>query len=34
MGLFEKLKQGLLKTKQLLQTEVRDVCRSEGRGGG
>ena len=28
MGLFEKLKQGLLKTKQLLQTDVRDLFKS------
>ena len=27
MGLFEKLKQGLQKTKQLLQTDVRDLFR-------
>jgi fused signal recognition particle receptor len=28
MGFFEKLKQGLLRTKQLLQTDVRDIFRS------
>jgi fused signal recognition particle receptor len=28
MGLFEKLKQGLLKTKQLLQTDIRDLFKS------
>lgn len=28
MGFFEKLKQGLLRTKQLLQTDVRDLFKS------
>ena len=28
MGFFDKLKQGLQKTKQLLQTDVRDLFRS------
>ena len=28
MGFFEKLKQGLQRTKQLLQTDVRDLFRS------
>lgn len=28
MGLFDKLKQGLQKTKQILQTDVRDLFRS------
>ncbi len=28
MGLFDKLKQGLLKTKQILQTDVRDLFKS------
>ena len=28
MGLFDKLKQGLQKTKQLLQTDVRDLFRA------
>ena len=27
MGLFDKLKQGLQKTKQLLQTDIRDVFK-------
>jgi fused signal recognition particle receptor len=31
MGLFEKLKQGLKKTHQLLFTDVRDLFKSEGR---
>ena len=31
MGLFDKIKQGLKKTSQLLQTDVRDLFRSEGR---
>jgi fused signal recognition particle receptor len=31
MGLFEKLKQGLQKTAQLLRTDVRDLFKSEGR---
>ena len=31
MGLFEKLKQGLKKTSQLLKTDVRDLFKSEGR---
>jgi len=30
MGLFEKLKQGLTKTKQFLRTDIRDLFRSEG----
>lgn len=28
MGLFDRLKQGLLKTKQLLQTDIRDLFRA------
>jgi fused signal recognition particle receptor len=31
MGLFDKLKQGLTKTKQLLKTDVRDLFKSQGR---
>jgi fused signal recognition particle receptor len=31
MGLFARLKQGLQKTAQLLQTDVRDLFKSEGR---
>lgn len=31
MGLFDKLKQGLKKTTQLLNTDVRDLFKSEGR---
>jgi fused signal recognition particle receptor len=31
MGLFDKIKQGLQKTKQLLNTDVRDLFKSEGR---
>ena len=31
MGLFEKLKQGLKKTSQLLKTDIRDLFKSEGR---
>ena len=31
MGLFDKLKQGLKKTSQLLNTDVRDLFKSEGR---
>jgi fused signal recognition particle receptor len=31
MGLFEKLKQGLKKTTQLLKTDVRDLFKSQGR---
>jgi len=31
MGLFDKLKQGLKKTTQLLNTDIRDLFRSEGR---
>jgi len=31
MGLFDKLKQGLQKTTQLLNTDIRDLFRSEGR---
>jgi fused signal recognition particle receptor len=31
MGLFDKLKQGLAKTGRLLQTDVRDLFKSEGR---
>jgi fused signal recognition particle receptor len=31
MGILDKIKQGLLKTKQLLNTDVRDLFRSEGR---
>ena len=31
MGLFEKLKQGLKKTAQLLKTDIRDLFKSEGQ---
>jgi fused signal recognition particle receptor len=31
MGLFEKLKQGLTKTTQLLKTDVRDLFKAQGR---
>ena len=31
MGLFDKFKQGLAKTSQLLKTDVRDLFKSEGR---
>ncbi len=31
MGLFDKLKQGLRKTTQLLNTDIRDLFKSEGR---
>ncbi len=31
MGLFDKLKQGLKKTGQLLKTDVRDLFKAEGR---
>lgn len=31
MGLFEKFKQGLQKTAQLLNTDIRDLFKSEGR---
>jgi len=31
MGLFEKFKQGLNKTKQLLKTDIRDLFKREGR---
>jgi fused signal recognition particle receptor len=31
MGLFDKFKQGLAKTKQLLNTDIRDIFRAEGR---
>jgi fused signal recognition particle receptor len=31
MGLFDKLKQGLKKTTQLLRTDVRDLFKKEGR---
>ena len=31
MGLFDKIKQGLTKTTQLLKTDVRDLFKSEGR---
>jgi fused signal recognition particle receptor len=31
MGLFDKLRQGLQKTKQLLRTDVRDLFKSQGR---
>ncbi len=31
MGLFDKFKQGLKKTTQLLKTDVRDLFKSEGR---
>src|SRR5205085_3875036 len=31
MGLFDRLKQGLKKTTQLLKTDVRDLFKAEGR---
>ena len=31
MGLFDKLKQGLKKTTQLLNTDIRDLFKGEGR---
>lgn len=31
MGIFEKLKQGLKKTKQLLNTDIRDLFKTQGR---
>ena len=31
MGLFDKFKQGLKKTAQLLKTDVRDLFKKEGR---
>ncbi|MBN1396247.1 MAG: signal recognition particle-docking protein FtsY [Pirellulales bacterium] len=31
MGLFDKLKQGLRKTNQLLNTDIRDLFKAEGR---
>jgi fused signal recognition particle receptor len=31
MGLFDKIKQGLQKTRQLLNTDVRDLFKSQGR---
>jgi fused signal recognition particle receptor len=31
MGLFEKLKQGLKKTTQLLKTDIRDLFKTQGR---
>ena len=31
MGLFDKLKQGLTKTTQLLNTNVRDLFKAQGR---
>ena len=31
MGLFDKFKQGLKKTNQLLHTDIRDIFRAEGR---
>ena len=31
MGLFDKFKQGLTKTKQLLSTDIRDLFKAEGR---
>jgi fused signal recognition particle receptor len=31
MGFFDKIKQGLEKTKQLLRTDVRDLFKSQGR---
>jgi fused signal recognition particle receptor len=31
MGLFDKFKQGLAKTKQLLNTDIRDIFRAQGR---
>ena len=30
MGIFEKLKQGLKKTKQLLNTDIRDLFKTQG----
>ena len=30
MGFFDKIKQGLKKTKQLLNTDVRDLFKSKG----
>ena len=31
MGLFEKLKQGLKKTAQFLNTDIRDLFKGEGQ---
>ena len=31
MGFFEKFKQGLKKTTQLLNTDIRDLFKAEGR---
>ena len=31
MGFFDKLKDGLTKTTQLLNTDIRDLFKSEGR---
>ena len=31
MGFFDKIKQGLIKTKQLLNTDIRDLFKSNGR---
>ena len=31
MGLFEKFKQGLKKTAQLLNTDIRDIFKGQGR---
>jgi len=31
MGLFDKLKQGLQKTTQLLNTDIRDLFKAQGR---
>ena len=31
MGLFDKLKQGLKKTRSLLNTDIRDLFKTEGR---
>ena len=31
MGLFDKLKQGLEKTHQLLHTDIRDLFKAQGR---
>ena len=31
MGLFDKFRQGLAKTKQLLHTDIRDLFKSQGR---
>ena len=31
MGLFEKLKQGLQKTAQFLNTDIRDLFKQEGQ---